>query len=322
MQRCGLFFYLLAISFFARPESILVIESYHSSYPWCISYKQGLEEVLGGRFDLSYVEMDTKRIPKSQYRKRADLAWEKYKEQSPVLVVIADDDALEALAPRFLTTDTPVVYLGINANPRKYGVGEALNFSGVIERPLLKRSILMLRKFMPVKKVLVLLDDSETSHVIVEDIFYGQTKMFMGGINLDIRLIESFATWKEQILKAEQQGYDAIIVALYHTLKSNDGSHIDSEEVIEWTSANTRVPPFGFWDFSVGADKNIGGYVVFGYEEGKLAGKIALGMLEGKRIRVRPQNDGQGRFIFSKSQLEKWNIELPLRISEDAIFVK
>ncbi|WP_375753874.1 ABC transporter substrate-binding protein [Vibrio sp. HN007] len=303
-----------SISFFVRSESILVVESYHSEHPWDQSYKQGLQEVLGEHFVLSYYEMDTKRIPREQYQERADAAWKLYQEYSPVLVVIADDNALEALAPRFLKTNTPVVYLGINANPRKYGVANAPNFSGVIERPLLKRSVLMLNKFMSVKKVLVLFDESETSNVILEDIFYGKKQAQMEGMVLDIKLIQNTTEWKKQVLTAKEHGYDALVVGLYHTLTDEQGDHINSEDVIRWTSLNTKVPSFGFWDFSVGKDKNVGGYVVSGYEEGKLAGQIALGMLQGKRVRVRPQSGGQGAFLFSQYQLSKWNITLPPEI--------
>lgn len=322
MLRKWLLLFCLFISCALKAESILVVESYDASYAWDISYKKGLIEVLGERFDFHFFEMDTKRIPKEQFQSKADEAWQLYLNLKPTLVVLADDNALEWLAPRFLQTDTPVVYLGINNNPREYGVTEAANFSGVLERPLLKRSVLMLNKFMAVKKVLVLFDDSKTSEVIVDDIFYGKSRVTVGGIVLDIKRAQDFREWQELVLTAKAKQYDALVSGLYHTLHDENGEHCAGEMVIQWTSDNTQIPSFGFWDFSIGKNKNVGGYVVSGYKEGKQAGRIALAMLEGKNVRVRTQSDAQGEFVFSRSQLRKWGLTLPPYIRQTAKFVE
>ncbi|MDA7746716.1 sugar ABC transporter [Psychromonas sp.] len=313
---------LLLISFNTYSQSILVVDSYHSTYPWSISYKEGLEKILGSKYELTYIEMNTKHIPKSQYQAKADLVWEKYQALSPALVIIGDDNALETLAPRFLKTNTPVVYLGINANPRKYGIENAPNFSGVLERPLIKRSLIMLQQFVDVKKILILFDTSDTGEVILQDVFYGKTSMSIGKIHLDIRKIGLFNQWKQAVLNAKKEGYDVIIPALYQTLKDEDGEHVDAEEIIKWTAENTELPPFGFWDYTVASNKNIGGYVVSGYHEGIIAGKRALEILRGRQINARVFSSSKGYFIFSQSQLKKWNITLPDKISNEAIFIE
>ncbi|MDG3085709.1 hypothetical protein P7F88_06175 [Vibrio hannami] len=319
MNRSVLLTCLMAfVSFFAHSEVVYVVESYHAEYLWDKSYKKGLEEVLASEHQLIYFQMDTKRLPESMFQAQADKAWEKYQQLRPDLVILADDNALKFLGPRFLNTSTPVVYLGINANPRKYGVADAANFSGVIERPLLFRSILMLKKFMSVDRLLILFDSKETSKVIKADSFYGNDSIIIAGTQIDLEFIGSFHRWQQVVLESEKNGYDAIIVGLYHTLTDSNGQYVDPEDVIEWTSTHTPLPPFGFWDFSVGMTKNIGGYVIFGYEEGKLAAEIALQMLDGKRTQARPMIGGQGRFLFSKSQLEKWGISLPPNILNES----
>ncbi|WP_375748295.1 ABC transporter substrate-binding protein [Vibrio sp. HN007] len=317
-----LFLCLLFTSFVARADVIYVVESYHAEYLWDQSYKRGLEEVLGADHELVYFEMDTKRLPESMYQSRADKAWEMYISLNPSLVILADDNALKYLGRKFVNTATPVVYLGINANPRKYGVADAPNFSGVIERPLLLRSILMLKKIIPLKRMLLLFDSKETSKVLKEDFFYGNDSITLAGIHIDLKLIGSYKQWQSEVLEAKVAGYDAIVAGLYHTLTDEQGKHVNPEEVIEWTSINSPLPPFGFWDFSVGPTKNIGGYVIFGYEEGKLAGQLAIQMLEGKRNQARPMIGGQGQFMFSKSQLQKWGITLPPYIAQQSEYVE
>ena len=315
-------FTYLALSPRLEAKTVLVIESYHSEHPWDQNYKQGLEAVLGEAHEFIYFEMDTKRIPATEFLAKADLAWQRYLETAPELVVLGDDNALKYLGTRFTQTDTPVVYLGINANPRDYGVVGAGNIFGVLERPLLKRSVVMLKALFPFKKVLLLLDASPTSVAIVESLLDSKNRIAFSGVELNVRLIEKYSQWQDTVLNAQQEGYDLLLPGLYHTLLDDAGLHVPDAEVIAWTSANTPIPPFGFWGFSVGAGKNIGGYVVSGYEEGKLAGEIAHKLLAGEKLLPLPQTGLQGHYLFSKSQLARWNIQLPSEIHQQAQFVE
>lgn len=310
---------LFALS--SQAGTILVIDSYHSDHPWVKSYTKGLKEKLGDRHELVFFQMDTKRLAESQYQNQADKAWALYNNISPQLVILADDNAVKYMSDKLLTTDTPVVYLGVNDNPRSYKIADAKNFSGVLERPLLMRSMIMLKKFMPVSHVLLLLDQSRTSDVLIQDVFKGKTSVRRANVQIDVKSVREFESWKERVLKTKIEGYDAVFVGLYHTLVDANGLHVSEDDVIKWTSQHTPVPSFGFWDFSVGKDKNVGGYVVFGYQEGQLAGDIALDMLQESGSRVRPTIGGRGQFIFSRSQLLKWGLVLPPSIHKSATLV-
>jgi len=304
-----LFLYLINTHLNAGERDILVIESYHATYPWDSSYKQGLEEVLGSEYDLTFFELNTKRIPLKEHSKMVELAWRKYLSLKPKLVILGDDNALKYLGSRFVKTKTKVVYLGINDNPRKYSVTGYENISGVLERPLLKRSLLYLAKLLPVQKALVLFDSGTTAKATFKEVFLSRKSQFIRDIKVDIKLIDTYDTWKKNILGAKKQGYDIVIVGLYHTIKNDLKQHVSADEILDWTSKNTEIPPFAFWDFSVGLDKTIGGYVLFGKEQGIAAGKIALKMLtNSKHGLIMPITAPTGRFLFSKSQLEKWKL--------------
>lgn len=321
MLRGCLLYCLTFFSLNCFATSILVIESYHADHPWSQNYRQGLQSTLSKHATISYFEMDTKRLPIQRHQEQADKAWQQYQQLTPDIVIIADDNALQTLAPRLLKTTTPVIYFGINANPRKYGITGAQNFTGVLERPLLKRSIMMLREFISIQKALVLFDDSETSKVVLSDVFYGQTTMSIGGIQVDFRQHSQLSQWQQSVKSAKAQNYDAIIIALYHTLKDDQGKHVDSEQVIRWTSENTPVAPFGFWEFSVAKDKNIGGYVISGYQEGKQAGEIALDYIKHNAFTNKHLTGSHGQLVFSKTQLQKWDIELPNKLLKQIKFV-
>lgn len=317
-----MFLLLLPLCVFAQKKDILVIESYHAEYPWDASYKEGLEEILSDKYNLLYFEMDTKRLPKSEYENRAEMAWNAYKRINPVLVILGDDNALKYVGPKFAKTTIPVVYLGINANPRAYDIVQHQNITGVLERPMLKRSIAYLKELLTIKKVLVLFDSGTTAQVVFAETFYGKESVSLNGIIAEIKLITFYEEWKKTILKAKEQGYDAILVGLYHTITDDTGTHVDDQEILAWTSENSPLPPFAFWDFSVGPGKTIGGHVLFGKEQGINAGEIALKILSGEKYTKFPKVAEKGRFLFSKSQLKKWGLTLPDDIASKVEYIE
>ncbi|MBA4368238.1 MAG: sugar ABC transporter [Desulfobacterium sp.] len=308
---------------FCAEKTIYAIESYHAEYPWDASYKSGLEESLGGKYKIVYFQMDTKRLPKNQHQRMAGLAWEKYLLEKPALVIIGDDAGLKLLGPKFAETSTPVVFLGINNNPRNYFTSWPTNITGVLERPLLKRSILNINKILPnTKRVLVLFDSDITAQITKKEVFNDQDSLYIKDIKVEIRLIGDLQTWQNTVLSSKGK-YDACVVGLYQSVKDADGKPVNSEELIAWTSKNTPIPPFAFWDFAIGRDKTIGGLVLFGKEMGVLASGLVLKILEkGKTPKeLFPIMNDQGILLFSKSQLTKWNIKLPENMASTAGFI-
>ena len=315
---------LLVLLFFTLPATagkVLVIQSYHMEYEWVRSHTSGLEEVLSPLHEIVYFEMDTKRTPVSAHADSAQRAWEIYQQQSPELVVLADDNALKYMSAYLSRTDSPVVYLGINANPRDYGVLKAANFYGVLERLLVKRSVLLLQDFLMVRKVLILFDDGVTSDAVLQNMFSGKNTFNLAGVHVDFVSTGEFSIWKQHITESQANEYDAVLIGLYHNLVDDFGNHITEEDVIHWTSQNSPIPPFGLWDFSAGKNKLIGGYAISGYYQGKMAGDLALKLLSGEQVSNMPQTAKKGQFIFSHSQLQKWNIRIPADIERTAVFV-
>ena len=314
----------LALPCWSAEKDILVIESYNKEFSWDASYKAGLASILSEHYDLHFFEMDTKRRPDSEYEQRADLAWAAYKELQPCLVILGDDNALKYLEQRFTGTSTPVVYLGINNNPRAYAIHGAENMTGVLERPLIKRNIAFLKKILPhnTDSILVLFDSGTTSQVIKSEVFDEMDTIYLTGMKVDIRLIGKFSEWQQSVRTAAEQGYDALVVGLYQTLVDDAGNHIPEEQVLSWTTAHTDIPPFALWDFTVGQGKTIGGYVLHGYEQGVTAAQLAMKILEGvKPITIAPVTAPKGKFLFSRSALRQWKLKLPPEIEEAADFI-
>lgn len=296
---------------------ILVIESYNKEYGWDASYRRALTHRLSDKYTLSYFEMDTKRLPKDQHEARADLAWQTYLEEKPDLVVLGDDAALQFLAERFAQTTTPVVYLGINRNPRVYIPANAKNFTGVLERPLLKRSIVFIKELIPsVKNVLVIFDGNLSSEIVKKEVFDNNDTITFYGVRVDVLRLSTLAQWSETLAKAKENGYQAIVFGLFQTVVDDNNRYVEPEKLVRWASDNTPVPPFAFWDFAVGAHKALGGLVLSGYEIGEEAAKIVIDILENKTrpADIQPVYNNEGHLMFSARQLDKWKIKLPAHI--------
>lgn len=303
----------------AMAATVLVISSYHADYPWDSSYMEGLRSVLGEQHRILRVEMDTKRLPKSEYQRKADEAWARFESEKPDLVVLADDNALSFLGRKIDATGTSSVFLGINSHPREAGIDKMRHMTGVLERPLFKRSVLEIRRIMRNKlaKVLILFDSGNTSTTAVAEAFAGRMSDQIGEVQADIKLVATKAEWHETVLGAKDAGYDAIIVGLYQTLVDEQGIHQNPEEILAWTANNTPVPDFAFWDFSIGKDKAIGGLVLFGRSQGEEAGKMAQRILAGTPPKtISPVIGEKGRYLFSKSGMAKWRLELPDNLRE------
>ncbi|OMH33284.1 ABC transporter substrate-binding protein [Motiliproteus sp. MSK22-1] len=314
---------LLLYTLNTNAENILVIESYHQEYPWDASYIKGLKTILGKQHLLDFFQMDTKRLPQSAFKKQSDAAWERYLETKPELVILGDDNALKLLGPRLAKTNTPVVYLGINRNPRDYLPTDSHNFTGVLERPLFKRSIVTVSKILQLnsKKILVLFDSGTTSQSAVAETFKGQTQLSVLGVEAELSLVGDWNTWKNQIRGAADNGYGAIIVGLYHTIRDATGQHVAASEVMEWTQVNTNIPIFGFWDFAVGADKTAGGLVLSGEEQGRMAATITERILAGTPPRrIYPKVAKKGRYLFSRHQAELFDLKIPESIAVRSVW--
>ncbi|WP_432460517.1 ABC transporter substrate-binding protein [Agarivorans sp. QJM3NY_25] len=309
----------------AKPK-ILVIESYQQQELWDSQYIAGLKSLLAADYQLEYFQMNTKNLPEKQHRGRGEIAWQYYLDVRPELVILGDDEALQYLGPRFAKTKLPVVYLGINHSPRTYHVDRRVNITGVLERPLLEPSVAMISQLLAskAKRVLLLFDDSHASKIIQQELFANQTSMQVAGVELELRLLNHWQAWQANVESMQQQGFDAVIFGSLEGIRDSANQYVTTEQVLTWSVAHSPVPPFSFWDFAVGENKAIGGLVVDGFEQGRLAAGLAKTILEGEPVVPRslgPLTAAKGRYLFSRSQLARYQIQLPETIASKANYV-
>ncbi|WP_033136196.1 ABC transporter substrate-binding protein [Aeromonas finlandensis] len=292
---------------------ILVISSYHAEYLWDKSYNEGLIHGLQGEHQISHFYMDTKRQPREEFDAIAQRAIDFYLKSKPDLVVLGDDNAINYLANEIASLGTPVVFLGMNENPRLKGFVGHPKITGVLERPLLKRNISEMSQMMGgLNSVLVLFDSSSLALTAIDDEFKSQTELRVGQTRINSQLIGDYSLWQEAVLNAKKNGYEAIFLGLYHTLVDEQGKHVSENTVLEWTSKHTPVPIFCFWEFTVGKGRAIGGLVLDGHDQGLQAAALINNILAGTEPKtLSPRAALRGEYIFSKSELARWRLTLP-----------
>lgn len=310
---------LATLLLFSTPSfslDVLFVHSYHSQFPWVKEYITAFKETLNSESLLEY-EMDTKRLSKEHHSTQANKALTLIKNYRPKIVVTADDNALKLVGSETLKLNIPIVFLGVNANPRSY-ISLSSKVAGVLERPLFQRGVIQLRKLIPnTKKVMILTEQGTTTDAIIETIFNNNRSTFVNDISVHIRTARNYEHWQELILSSKDSGYDFIIIGSYSRLKNANNNHIALNTTTEWTSKHTPIPIFAFWRFAVGPGKSIGGLVLSGQHQGEAAAKIVNHYLENNKLPTPlMMTPKKGKYLFSRSELERWEIELPDDIAE------
>ncbi|MGR6838726.1 ABC transporter substrate-binding protein [Aliivibrio wodanis] len=297
---------------------VLVIESYHAEYSWDKSYLAGINLILDGEHEITTFQMNTKRLPSEQHEKMADKAYLKYATYQPDLVILGDDNALNYMLPKLYDKGIPIVFLGINANPRKLleKYRGSSQITGVLEQPLLAKTMGEIGSMLPVnKKKIRVLFDSGTTSKIATSYMKQQYKMLNKkiGLEAEVIIVSHFSDWQSLILDADSQGIGAVVIGLYHTLMDENGIHVNEDTVISWTNKESKVPLFGFWDFSIGEGKAAGGVVLFGESQGIAAGEIAQKILSGKALaKDIPITIGRkGKAIYTLKEMKRWDLTPP-----------
>ncbi|TNH93154.1 ABC transporter substrate-binding protein [Aeromonas sobria] len=313
MLKSLLLLLLTSLSLPLYAAHILVISSYHPEFLWDQSYNKGLLDGLDGEHQISHFYMDTKRYSREEFDDIAQRAIAFYLKSKPDLVVLGDDNAINYLANEIAALGTPVVFLGMNENPRLKGFVGHPKITGVLERPLLKRNISEISQLMGgLDKALVLFDSSNVALTAIEDEFKTQTQLRVGQTLINSQLIGDYSLWQEAVLNAKKNGYQAIFLGLYHTLVDAQGQHVSEQTVLAWTSANSPLPLFCFWEFSVGKGMAIGGLVLDGNDQGHQAAALINSILAGTLPRtLSPRAALRGEYVFSKSELARWQLTVP-----------
>lgn len=290
-------------------NSIAIVASYGHK----LSIKRGIIESLKAQIksvnSLHTFYLDSKNTKEEVYIKKAKLVLSNLLNLKPSLVFLIDDNALKLLGPSLLEKEIKVVFLGINGNPRDYVKPELLQqASGVLEKPLFLRGIFELRAFFKTaKKVTILFDNSQTSHILIEQIFSGDKLVRRDGLEIDYKQLSSFEELKKYIIISNKDKSKQIFMGTLHSLKNElNKKPISIKKTFNWVSEHYQYPIFSFWQDTIGANECLAAYGVDIKEQGVVAGKIGNLILQKKNYLTEIVTPNRGLLFLSKYQLKKY----------------
>lgn len=314
---------LLLVSPLCFSKTVVVIQSYHIEYKWDADYIEAIRSVLGKDHDIHIFELDTKRLPKSEWPDKVASIEEAISKIQPDVAILGDDNAFSLMADHLVERLIPVVFLGVNGGPIQHPTLNHELVAGILERPFFAESIRHLQKVLRVdERFLVLMDDSPTMRNAVTEYFGEKRQAEVHGSKLDIVLTNNKDTWLQSVFNAHDR-YDAIIVGTHHTIRDAEENYITPQELMAEAFIRTQVPIFSFWDIFIGKDQAIGGFTISAYQEGLTASRLASLILKGVKPSGVPKlNSLSGHYVYSQSGMKYWNLKLSPMIASQAAFLE
>ena len=262
-----------------EPLRILYVMSYHSPWEWTDNQWTGFQEGLGqDKVESQVIQLDAKRKSAAEVEQIAQEAREVIDTWQPDLLYLNDDVVQKQVASYYVNTDLPIVFSGVNANPAEYGYTGSLNVTGVLEQEHYLASVRLLVDMVPdAKRIAVVIDDDPTWDGVTARM-KAQASQLPEGV--EIVRWDKFLTYAEyqQAIAEYQTEVDAIALLGVFTFKDEHGANVPFEEVLQWTTENSNLPDFSFWDSRIPYG-TLAAVTVSGYEQGYAAGQMARQIL-------------------------------------------
>ncbi|MBT9597584.1 MAG: response regulator [Vitreoscilla sp.] len=329
---------------FARAEtqvngrgSVLILHSYSPDFAWTRSQQAGIDAVftpLAAKYDLRIEYLDAVYHPELVDSPvvldllRAKLGGMRFR-----AVLTTDNVAFNfARKHRFdLLHGAPIVFTGLNGYQDSMLRGEK-GITGVAEDTDMRGTVNLILQLRPETKRIVfpgMMDDFtyRASKPSVEAFFPSLPRpveaVFPEYPHIDAAV--------EDLRKLPP---DSAIIVM-STLRTRGGEGVTSQRVVEVLSA-LPVPVFTSWDFTLGHGV-VGGSVIGGVEQGRIAAEMAVRVLDGEPPESMPVHRGVGKTqVFDHRQLVRFGIpasrlppeatilfmpERTLRISTEAAWI-
>ncbi len=296
---------------YGRQWNVLIIHSYHPTYPWTMSEEKGIESVFGRyphtRLYLEY--MDTKRVPfTEEYQKRLeDLYGFKYRGVRIDLVLVTDNNAL-TFAVRYhnrLFPGTPIVFCGVNNFDPSMLHGDPL-VTGVPESDSTLDTLRLAMELQPQARQIYSIVDANTVTAQKNEEKIKEAAKRLGVLGKLVPLKARFLN--EMLVQVRKIPADSIVIEGSSFFHDESGATISMQKAFEEISAACKAPIYSMWDFVLGHGI-VGGKLLSGFAQGEAAGDMALQILKGRPLQEIPVlKRSPNRYMFDYRELERFGI--------------
>jgi len=293
----------------APKKRVLVLHSYYRGYKWTDDESAGIEGILrnvigAGNLHIEY--MDTKKVFGDLYSQRLYEVYKlKYKNFRFDAIITTDNNAFNFMRKYRdeLFPGVPVIFCGVNYF-RQEDLKGIRSFTGVNEENDMKACIDLILKLHPNTRKIVFINEWTTTGQRVHDAFVKTTRSF--DKTIQFQLLEDVTI--EEILQCLRAlPPDA---AVLYTAFSRDktGRLFEYNESVFLVTQNSRVPVYTTMEFNLGYGV-VGGLIVTGYDQGEMAGRMALRVLEGEDAgKVPVVTQSPKHYMFDYEQMKHFGI--------------
>ena len=307
----------------AAAQRILVINSYHSGLSWTDSVMNGIRDVFvrsGRNSEISVEYLDARRFTDTESSQRIrELLTYKLKRTAPDVVLVSDNAALDFVIEHRATLfpEVPVVFCGINhyspsmisGSKRMTGVAEDVSVGDTVG--------LALRLHPGTRELIVIGRTSVAADKANRDSLVDALPFLPSRIKVFF--------WDDLPLPALRSRLEKLtagsVVLLNGLLQDETGRQLMYGETTEWVRQYTSVPIYSLWDVYLGYGI-VGGKLVSGYRQGRIAAELALRILNGEsadRIPVITARDAN-KYTFDYREIERLGIS-PSTLPRGSIFI-
>lgn len=303
--------FVLKIMLFAAPaQEVLFLHSYDHHYSWTNNIDTtAVNEIqsLGPGFSFFREYLDASRCQEPEYFNLLEqLFLLKYQKHKLSLIISTDNYALDFLLTRRqrLFTDIPIIFCGVNHFQDSL-LREQEQISGICEALSAEETVNWAIKLRPRAKNIILwgLDHQnaqKTRSRVVEEI---------KKLRQDLNMVH----YRDYDL---QKGLSLIslwskedIVILMTVLQDSEGRLLDPGQTAEAISRTSKAAVFSFFDIFLGHGI-LGGKLVSSREQGRLAGQMAVKVLQGEPVSSLPVlKQSPNLFYFDYRQIKRFNIK-------------
>ncbi|MDX1300960.1 ABC transporter substrate binding protein [Photobacterium sp.] len=328
----NLLFFLLWLAPFltmAKDEpKVLLINSYHSQYPWTAELTRGIQDVLTTSIPVEnlYIEyMDERRfIDDLTYTtKLVNLLLYKYQQYEPDIIMTSDDHAYNFMIEygEKLFPGKPIVFCGVNILAPETLKGRN-NITGIEEGMEIEGNLDLILQLQPATRRIVMLGDTTGLGLRMVDRAQQIKSQWQDDPlkkQIALEIWDQFSI-DELYQKAENMRSDTVFLMLaIH--KDRLGNYFSYEHYLPILTHRSKVPVYGMWGALMIGNGAIGGMMNNPYTHGQNAAKIALKILNGVPLsNIEIQQKANYSPIFDYNQLKRFDIKLN-RLPPDSIVI-
>ena len=294
-------------------KSLLILHSYHPTLSWTDSIMKGMREALtesGEPVQLHVEYMDMRRYSGKEYQEKMEaLLLYKLANEHFDLVLLSDNDALDFLLTRRkrIAPNVPIIFCGIN-NFTEATIAGHRGITGVAEEVSLQETIVTALKLHPGTKEIIVI---------------GRTVLPADRANREafLSLIQSFKEpvgftfWDnlsaDELRKRLPLLQRGSLVFVNGLTSDATGRQLLYDETTRLIRASSNVPLYSLWDVYLGYGI-VGGKLVSGYLQGKLAGELAVRVLRGEDPDKIPvlRREAANKFMFDYPELSRFGLSV------------